>query len=100
MISRGNKSEFRRKNPKKGDFPAIQVWSFSDPFDRKNLKSWLLIYVHLKVTFQLQEISPFFLFFPVLLVPRPTDSGPLIPDYKFRQIQIKVISPMLIAIDN
>ena len=88
---------FPKKSPK--PFLRPNTWSCSAPFDRNNLKSWLLIYVHLKVTFQLQEISPKFLF-SVLLVPRPTGSGPLIPDYKFRRIQMKVISPMLIAIDN
>ena len=68
---------FPKKSPK--PFLRPNTWSCSAPFDRNNLKSWLLIYVHLKVTFQLQEFSPKFLF-SVLLVPRPTGSGPLIPD--------------------
>ena len=52
---------FPKKSPK--PFLRPNTWSCSAPFDRNNLKSWLLIYVHLKVTFQFQEISPKFDFF-------------------------------------
>ena len=57
----GTTLKFSKKSPK--PFLRPNTWSCSAPFDRNNLKSWLLIYVHLKVTFQFQEISPKFDFF-------------------------------------
>ena len=58
-----NGPKARKKSLK--PFLRPKTWSCSAPFDRNNLKSWLLIYVHLKVTFQFQKISPKFDFFQI-----------------------------------
>ena len=77
---------FPKKSPK--PFLRPNTWSCSAPFDRNNLKSWLLIYVHLKVTFQFQEISPKFDYFSNFMPPKNHKPDPKVQKIDFWNIDL------------